>query len=91
MAHLEVRNPVACAKVGTTALTPRLSDLRNKRIALWWNSKAGGDVALRRVGELLKERFSGTQVEFIRANPTGAKAEIERGRTFDGVIFGTAD
>jgi hypothetical protein len=91
MANLEVRNPVARAKVGTTALAPRLSDLKTKRIALWWNSKAGGDIALKRVGELIRERYQHTEVEFIRANPTGSKAELERGQTFDGVIFGTAD
>ena len=39
---------------------PRVADLSGKRIGLYWNMKAGGDVALDRTAELLRQRFPGT-------------------------------
>ena len=89
--HLEVRNPVALAKVGKTVLAPRLSSLDNTRMALWWNGKAGGDVALNRIGQLLESKFTGIKLEMVRAATTAGKAQIEHGKTFDAVIGSTAD
>jgi hypothetical protein len=55
---IEVRSPVANLDKGET-IPPaaRLKSLKGKKIALWWNGKARGDVALQRVGELLESRF----------------------------------
>ena len=89
--HLEVRNPVALAKVGKAVLAPRLSSLDNTRIALWWNGKAGGDVALNRLGQLLEGKFGGIELELIRCATSGGKAQLERAKTFDAVIGSTAD
>lgn len=60
MGKLTVFNPVA--ETVQTPIKPaeRLADLAGKRIGLYWNMKAGGDVALDRVAELLRARFPGT-------------------------------
>ena len=59
MTQLHVRSPVALPL--ETELTParRGADLAGRRIGLYWNIKAGGDVALRHASELLGRRFEG--------------------------------
>lgn len=54
---LVVCNPVAVPRAEGVKLAPRLDTLNNKRIAFFWNSKPGGDVALLRAEERLRERF----------------------------------
>jgi hypothetical protein len=61
MAVLEVLNPVAQQVKKEGANAPRLARLEGKVIGLYWNHKAGGDSALKRVGELLKARFPGLE------------------------------
>ena len=61
---IEVMNPVANAETGKIAPAARLKSLQGKKIALWWNGKARGDVALRKVGQLLEENF-GVQTAFF--------------------------
>ncbi len=58
-------NPVA--KVETeAAVTPaaRLTCLKDKKIALWWNGKAKGNVALNTIAERLKKDFNAETVFF---------------------------
>jgi len=62
MARLEVLNPVAQTEERSIPPAPRPGDLAGKRIGLYWNMKNGGDFALDRVEELLKERFQGIRV-----------------------------
>jgi len=59
MAVLEVLNPVAQQVKKEGANAPRLLQLEGKVIGLYWNHKAGGDAALKRVIELLRGRFPG--------------------------------
>jgi hypothetical protein len=54
---LTVLNPVAIGKGHGIRLAERLDTLEGKRIAFFWNCKPGGDVALRRAEERLRERF----------------------------------
>ncbi|KAE8449121.1 hypothetical protein EG329_008505 [Mollisiaceae sp. DMI_Dod_QoI] len=54
---LEVLNPVAVPKGEGLSLAPRLETLSGKRVAFFWNSKPGGDRALRRLEEQLLKRF----------------------------------
>ena len=89
--HLEVRNPVAFARVAKTVLAPRLKTLDKKRVALWWNGKAGGDIALNRIGEMLREKFTSIQLEMIHTATTAGKEHLEQGKTYDAVIGATAD
>jgi hypothetical protein len=56
---LEVLNPVAKQRAmeNVSNINPRLTSLEQKTIGLVWSGTHGGDVALNRVGEMLKERF----------------------------------
>ena len=56
---LQVCNPVAIPQAEGLRLAPRLETLNNKRVAFFWNSKPGGDIALRRIEERLRDRFPG--------------------------------
>jgi len=58
---LEVVNPQAVTHVAPVALAPRLSDIAGKRIGLYWNIKAGGDLALEYTARLLDKMFPQTQ------------------------------
>ena len=68
MAKLEVLNPLSNAELERTPLAPRLPDLNNKRIGLYWNGKGGSDIALRTIGDQLEKRFPGTKAELIQGN-----------------------
>jgi hypothetical protein len=61
MAKLEILNPQAGTVIEAAKPAPRLAELTGKRIGLWWNMKAGGDVALERTAQILAQRFPGTQ------------------------------
>ena len=53
-AHIEVVNPVASVMPAKAVMPPqRLDSINGKKIALWWNSKSRGDVALSTVAEML--------------------------------------
>ena len=56
---LKVLNPVATLEIETVRPAERLTDLNNKRIGLYWNRKARGDVALRKIEAVLKKKFAG--------------------------------
>lgn len=55
--RLRVYNPVAESLEIKFPAAPRVGDLHRKRIGLYWNMKAGGDVALARTKELLQQRY----------------------------------
>jgi hypothetical protein len=61
MVKLQVLNPQANTKVAPVALAARLGDLSGKTIGLYWNVKAGGDVALDRTAYMLGQRFPDIQ------------------------------
>ncbi len=61
-ATFEVMNPVAEVKPTHVMPARRLDSLEGKRIALWWNNKPKGDVALTALGEALEKRFAGLKV-----------------------------
>jgi hypothetical protein len=58
---LSILNPIGVVEVQLEAPAPRLEDLTGKRVGLFWNTKMRGDLALRKVEELLKQRFSGME------------------------------
>ncbi len=62
---LRVMNPVAVHRFHPMAPARRLTDLRNKKIGLYWNHKARGNIALDRVKELLSERYEGMEFEWF--------------------------
>ena len=91
MAKLEILNPVAQVRLVRSALAPRLSSLDGKRIALFWTGKPGGDIALKRVGQMLEGRYNDITLELIRSGTPGPKETVEYAATFDGVIGGFGD
>jgi DNA-binding LacI/PurR family transcriptional regulator len=88
-------NPVATLQFRPLPHAKRLKDLNNKKIGLYWNYKAQGDVALNRVKELLSERFQGMSFEwFMTGSTEEAKQEwLENVRKsgVDGVVATTGD
>lgn len=97
MARLEILNPIARSAVQSVPLALRQVDLAGKRIGLYWNMKNGGDLALDRVEELLKERFPGIKVSryigsvgFVMRHLTAEDAD-RIARECDGVVGTTND
>lgn len=92
---LEVFNPVAQQRGLINALTinPRPSTLDNKTLGLIWSGTHGGDVALKRAGEMLQERFSNLNVIFYTGGnyPTPPPIVKQAGEECDVVIGATAD
>ncbi|MFQ6029407.1 MAG: hypothetical protein ACE5Q6_18170 [Dehalococcoidia bacterium] len=97
MAKLQVLNPQAATAIPSEALATRVSDLAGKTIGLYWNMKAGGDVALEETAHLLGEGFPGTKfrsfVGSVGATMRHATAEdAERvARECDAVVGTTGD
>jgi hypothetical protein len=92
---LQVLNPVGVLKYSPIPPAKRLKDLKNKKIGLYWNRKARGDVALERVKELLSERFEGMIFEWFET-PVSVEASKEwfenvKKRGVDGVVAATGD
>ena len=62
MASLQVLSPVAqSAGRNRFHAAKRVTDLRGKKIGLYDNGKAGGDIAQQRIIERLASRFAGAQ------------------------------
>jgi len=97
MATLEILNPVAETAKFDVKPAPRLADLRGKTIGLYWNMKAGGDVALDAVEELLRKRIEGASfkrfigsVGFTMRHATAEDAE-RMAREAHAVVGTTSD
>jgi len=92
---LRVLNPVGILKYKPIPPAKRLDDLNDKKIGLYWNHKARGDVALNRVGELLTERYKGTSFEWFET-PVSVEASQEWFRKVktsgvDGLVASSGD
>ena len=73
---------------------PRLSQLDGNTIGLYWNCKAGGDAALKRVDELLKARHAGLQTKsYVRETGAANRADglKQIAQECTGVIGSTAE
>ncbi len=92
---LEVLNPVAQQRGVLTAMTtnPRPATLDNLTIGLLWSGTHGGDVALNRAGDMLKEKFSNVTTKFYTGGNYPAPPHIvkQAGEECDVVIGATAD
>lgn len=61
MARLDVLSPVAKTLEFSVKPAPRLTDWGGVTLGLYWNMKAGGDAALDRTEQLLRERLPGVR------------------------------
>ncbi|MCI0440306.1 MAG: hypothetical protein L0177_14420 [Chloroflexi bacterium] len=92
---LEVLNPVGQQRgvLTATSINARPSTLDNKIVGLLWSGTHGGDVALKRAGEMIQERFKNVETRFYAgagypAPPPMVKQAAEE---CDVVIGATAD
>ena len=90
---LEVMNPRGVVTaVPTLAPTPRVTDLTGKRIALYWNGKAGADNFWDVAEELLAARFpSATILRYEGPLEIGAALATTIAREADTVLYGIGD
>ena len=92
---LEVCNPVGQQRGLLNAMTisERPDTLDNKTVGLLWSGTHGGDVALRRAGEMIQERFDDVTINFYTGGNYPAPPPIvqQAARECDVVIGATAD
>jgi len=92
---LQILNPTAILRYSPLPPAKRLPDLKNKKIGLYWNHKARGNIALERVKELLTERYTGMTFEWFET-PISVEASKEwfenvKKKGIDGVVASTGD
>ena len=92
---LRVLNPVAILRYKPIPAAKRLQSFENKKIGLYWNHKARGNIALDRVRELMSERFPGMTFDWFET-PISMEATKEwfenvKKRGVDGVVASTGD
>lgn len=92
---LEVLSPVAPQRGTANALkpNPRPKTLENKTVGLVWSGTHGGDVALKRAGEMIQQRFNGVKVNFYvgATYPIAPHILKQAGTESDVVLGATAD
>jgi hypothetical protein len=93
--QLETLSPVALCQgsINASTLKVRPKSLEGQHIGLLWNSKRGGDVALRRAGQALEARFPSCQFTFFPSSIPSTPAILERVKGSEcGIFLGaTAD
>ena len=92
MFTLEVLNPVARSegeiKVSGAARRPRSLD--GLTLGLLWNSKRGGEVALVKAGELIRNKYKNVKVIRYDGTMPCEKALMERARQECDVFIGSS-
>ena len=92
---LEVLNPVAQQRglVNADTVNPRPPSLDGKTVGLVWSGTHGGDVALKRVGEMIQERFHNVTVNFYTGGnyPTPPDILKQAAQESDLIVGATAD
>jgi hypothetical protein len=94
-ATVAILNPIATAEIWGVQPAERITDLNNKRIGLVWNTKARGDVALRKIEAVLKKRFRGMEFTWLQMQ-TSISVVPEQIKTLkhlknDAIISSTGD
>ena len=91
MYTLEVLDPNAISegetKVSGAARRPKSLD--GLTLGLLWNGKRGGEIALRKAGELIKARFKDVKVDFYNGTQPCEKKLIEQARKECDVFIGS--
>ena len=95
MYTLEVLNPIAQQRgtLDVRVINPRPSSLSGKTVGLLWSGTHGGDVALKRAGEMLQARFTNLRVNFYAGSgyPAPPPMVKQAAEECDVVIGATAD
>ena len=94
MFTLEVLNPVAQSegetKVSGAARRPRSLD--GVTLGLLWNSKRGGEIALAKAGELIKNKYKDVKVNFYSGTlPCSTELLQKAAQECDVFVGSTAD
>ncbi len=76
--ELEVLDPVAAIAKRTVLAAPRRSDLSGRKIGLYWNTKAGGDIGLDEAARLLSARFPDLEFQKFTYNNPAPKGAVEK-------------
>lgn len=88
----EVLDPTAEYEAVVYGPAPRLEDLNNKKVGLFWNGKPGGNVVLDSIGALLQCRYESIQLKFFNAGFPAAPEMIKQmAAESDVVIVATGD
>ena len=74
-------------------INPRLSSLNDKRVGLVWSGTHGGDVALNRVGDMLRSRFDNVETSFYTGGnyPNPPHILKQAAEECDAVVGATGD
>jgi hypothetical protein len=92
---LEVLNPVGKQRgvLNPLKINPRPRSLDNKTVGLVWSGTHGGDVALKRAGELIQQRFKNVKTNFYVGGgyPVPPPILKQAAQESDVVIGATAD
>jgi hypothetical protein len=97
MVKLHIVNPQASTAIEAYSPAPRLASLKGKTIGLYWNVKAGGDLALEHTARLVGQSFPDAQFkEYIGSvgatmRHTTAEDADRIARECDAVVGTTAD
>ena len=92
---IAILDPTARPRAKGVPTAPRVDDLNGKVLGILWNRKPNGDILLRRVKELLSERFRfGDTIwrqKFTASVPAGSEVIRELADSADVVINGQGD
>ncbi len=88
----EVLNPVAEYETLMLALSPRLADLDEKKVGLFWNGKPNGDLLLEAIARLLERRFKHIKtIKFNLSISVGPENRRQMAEQCDAVIAAIGD
>jgi hypothetical protein len=88
----EVFDPAAEYEAVIYRPAPRLKDLNNKKVGLFWNGKPSGNVVLDSIGGLLQDRYEGIELKLFNAGFPAAPEMIKQmAAESDAVIGATGD
>ncbi|MBI2909073.1 MAG: hypothetical protein HYX92_15625 [Chloroflexi bacterium] len=91
--EIEVLNPVAGVQPKLIVPARRLNDFHGKKIALWWNTKSHGEVALSAAAEAISQLFKDvTFTRFTQDFPHGEGVyDVVQKSQCDAVVASTGD
>ena len=92
MFNLEVLNPIAQSEGETkvSGAAPRPRSLDGLTVGLLWNSKRGGEVALVKAGELMRNKFKNVKVIRYDGSMPCEKDLMERAKRECDVFIGSS-